>query len=282
MATPIEIFQTKVTTAADALALINGVFQWAFGPTPPSITFPFLNWANTDTNSWYQRNADDNAWVFKGALDAAFAPMNGWISGLTAVYVSPNQMKIETLNITDRIQQGTKIRYKQGDTWKYDFVSETAFSTDSLLTLMGGSTVEDAPITDFAFGNIANPIGWPFGVDYIKGSNENGTWRKWADGTLECWGVKDLGSVSITQSEGGFYRSDGSTYCNFPVAFYSLPTFCEVQIYQVDSNHYIWLLPQSYNSLSTTQTWYFFLGRGDSATINNVKVSYHAIGRWKE
>lgn len=72
MANPIEIFQTKVTTAADALALINGVFQWAFGPNEPSITFPFLNWADTGNDLWKQRNADDNGWIVRGKLSEAY------------------------------------------------------------------------------------------------------------------------------------------------------------------------------------------------------------------
>lgn len=72
MAAPIEIFQTKVTTAADALALINGVFQWAFGPNEPSITFPFLNWGDTGNDLWKQRNADDNGWIIRGKLSEAY------------------------------------------------------------------------------------------------------------------------------------------------------------------------------------------------------------------
>lgn len=72
MANPIEIFQTKVTTAVDALALINGVFQWAFGPNEPSITFPFLNWADTGNDLWKQRNADDNGWIIRGKLSEAY------------------------------------------------------------------------------------------------------------------------------------------------------------------------------------------------------------------
>lgn len=72
MANPIEIFQTKVTTAVDALALINGVFQWAFGPNEPSITFPFLNWADTGNDLWKQRKADDNGWIVRGRLSEAY------------------------------------------------------------------------------------------------------------------------------------------------------------------------------------------------------------------
>ncbi len=72
MGEPIEIFETQVTSATEALALINGVFQWAFGPTEPSIVFPFLNWADTANNLWKQRNEDNNGWVIKGKLTNPF------------------------------------------------------------------------------------------------------------------------------------------------------------------------------------------------------------------
>ena len=121
-------------------------------------------------------------------------------------------------------------------------------------------------------------------VDYIveQGSNATGNWTKWNSGKMEVWGVKDLGRVSITQSQGALYRTSVTYSCDFPAAFYSLPTFCEVQIYQVGSDRYAWLAPYSYNSLSSTKTWNFLLVRSESGTIDNVKVSYHAIGRWKE
>ena len=84
------------------------------------------------------------------------AIQTGWIIENPTVvsYVSANQIKIVGLDWSDRIQQGTKIRYKQGGEYKYDFVSEVSFATDSTLTLLGGSTVEDLPITDFAYSNI--------------------------------------------------------------------------------------------------------------------------------
>ena len=139
---------------------------------------------------------------------------HGWVSGLTAVYVSSNKIKIEGLDVTDRIQKGTKIRYKQGAIYKYDFVSSIAFSTDTTLTLMGGSTVTNAEVAGFWFSNSATPLGWTYGVDYIQGMNENGTWKKYVDGTLECWGI-----VVAT------YFDDYTLYKNwtYPAQFISKP-----------------------------------------------------------
>jgi hypothetical protein len=279
MATPIEIFQTKVTTAADALALINGVFQWAFGPTPPSITFPFLNWADTGTNSWYQRNADDNAWIFKGALDSAFAPMDGWINGLNSVYVSSVSIKIESMDVRDRIQQGTKIRYKQGGEYKYDFVSEVSFATDSILTLMGGSTVEDETITDFAYSNIATPVGWPFGVDYIEGKNATGTWKKWVNGNQECEGRYVFTNIDVSVAYGSMYRSNLFEGLTLPIEFLSVD-ICLLDIQQV-SSALSWLAigasaPTSIYSQS------FHIVRATSGTLSEIVIGLKAKGRWKE
>lgn len=176
MADPIEIFQTKITTAADALSLINGVFQWAFGSTPPSVTFPFLNWADTGANRWWQRNADDNAWIFKGALDVAFMPIDGWITGPNPVYVSATSIKIVGIDVRDRIQKGTKFRYKQGGNWKYGACYGISFSTDTTILITGGNdyTVASTAITDFSYSNIENPIGYPHWFNYTPSWAANG------------------------------------------------------------------------------------------------------------
>ncbi len=284
MANPIEIFQTKATTAADALALINGVFQWAFGPTPPSITFPYLNWADTGTNSWYQRNADDNAWIFKGALDSAFAPMDGWIDGLNLIYVSSTSIKIESMDVRDRIQQGTKIRYKQGGEYKYDFVSEISFTIDSVLTLMGGSTVEDLPITDFAYSSIANPIGWPFGCDYIGGSNTNGTWKKWVDGTLECWATASWTGVNITNPQGAIYVNSETEVifqATWPHAFIDTTSLEQTNVSIRTSNApRAWLIYRL--TANVTQTTRVFVARDASSTDNALTLVFYGKGRWNQ
>lgn len=138
--------------------------------------------------------------------------------------------------------------------------------------------------TDEQISTIVTPIVTP-PADYIveQGSNANGNWTKWNSGKMEVWGVKYIGSVPITQSEGGIYVSADSYMCFFPVAFYSSPAFCEVQIYLVGSNHDLWVVPRTYGDygLRTNRTWYFKFARGDSDTVDTVSVSYHAIGRWK-
>ncbi len=118
----------------------------------------------------------------KIGVDGAATYLNGvfetgWIPGeqkdltsetlkkpVTVEYVAANQIKIVGLDWGNRIQKGTKIRYKQGGGWKYGVVfADVEFSTDSIISLTGGSDYEvaNAEITDFYFSNIENPVGWP-------------------------------------------------------------------------------------------------------------------------
>jgi hypothetical protein len=198
---------------------------------------------------------------------------HGWVSGLTAVYVSATSIKIEGLDVTDRIQQGTKIRYKQGVEYKYDFVSEVSFATDSTLTLLGGSTVEDEAITEFWFSNIANPIGWPFGVDYIQGSNENGAWKKWVDGTKECEGKIALNNINISSTSGSVYRSDPFKI-TWPCEFSSPPK----AYYEINSSGsgLLWLSTKS--NISTIESNNLHIVCSKSVTERSFEIVFRVKG----
>lgn len=224
------------------------------------------------TNCYYSILINPIGWPESWGL----ADIGGWTSGLTAVYVSSNEIKIEGLDVTDRIQQGTKIRYKQGGEYKYDFVSEINFATDSVLTLLGGSTVEDLPITDFAYSNIANPIGWPFGVNYIQGTNENGTWRKWADGTLECWETKTFTSVAVTTLWGaGIYLSPPEIV-TWPISFTVIASVNINVIARTPAN----FVPISVEA-AELYLGYFYFWKPVSCTYDSITVGFCAKGRWK-
>jgi hypothetical protein len=204
---------------------------------------------------------------------------HGWVSGLTAVYVSATSIKIEGLDVTDRIQQGTKIRYKQGVEYKYDFVSEVSFATDSTLTLMGGSTVEDLPITDFAYSNIANSIGWPFGADYIEGENDNGNWKMRVDGTLECWGeqvyVADVNAVGA----GSVFRNGGSSFnVNWPCEFQDPPI---ENLTLVSSAPFSWIGSTGVAPTTIKSSRISLMSATSYASGAEFCVHFYAIGRWR-
>ena len=110
------------------------------------------------------------------------------------------------------------------------------------------------------------------------GSNTNGYYKKYADGTLEVWGQVNIGSVTISTAAGSLYRSDVILGLTYPYTFYAAPPFREL-IPQSASG--LFLLFQT-NVTSTTDTGSFYLTRGNSATVNNVTIGFHAIGRWKQ
>lgn len=262
--------------------LLNAHAQWYCNDIEPVTTYPFQNWADTANNLWKQRNENNDGWIVRGVLNAiqfGLTPIDGWTSGLTAVYVSSNEIKIEDLDVTDRIQQGTKIRYKQGGEYKYDFVSEVSFATDSTLTLMGGSTVEEEAITDFAYSNIANPIGWPFGVDYIEGENANGVWKMWADGDLEAEGTFQI-AIDIASKTGELFRSDPFNI-PLPYEFHSVISVQYSLIHQSDLGmHMIGI--GTPGGATMTQIENLVVYRTVSGTGGTFKIGFRVKGRWKE
>ena len=108
----------------------------------------------------------------------------------------------------------------------------------------------------------------------MSGSNENGSWIKFPDGTMICWGVKSYGSLSFSSSWGSVYETARFELGNFSQSFAEVP----VVTLQCYSGATCW--PESINPTvnSLGQTW---LMRPSSGTYDNIKLFYIAIGRWK-
>lgn len=81
---------------------------------------------------------------------------DGWIrDSRTWVYVSSTSFKIVGVNTTSLFPVGTKIRLKQGGTYKYFYVIGNVFSTDTTITVTGGSeyALTNATITSNYFSH---------------------------------------------------------------------------------------------------------------------------------
>lgn len=88
---------------------------------------------------------------------------DGWIgSTSTWVYVSATSFKITGSDVTALFPVGTKIKLTQ-TTAKYFYVTAASFSTDTTVTVTGGSdyTLANAAITAPYFSNAATPQGFP-------------------------------------------------------------------------------------------------------------------------
>ena len=87
----------------------------------------------------------------------------GWIPvSDTWTYVSATSFKIAGKNVASRFPKGTKIKLVQTST-KYFYVVATAYSTDTTITVTGGSdyTLDNNAITGQAYSYAAAPQGFP-------------------------------------------------------------------------------------------------------------------------
>lgn len=108
-----------------------------------------------------------------------------------------------------------------------------------------------------------------------QGASGIWTYRKWSDGTAECWGRN---SATITfAAVGNGWRGSGGIV-DFPFTFTSAPYV--IATHNGDSSTYWSAISNA--QPSTTMTGSFTFERMVS-TVGSMKVSYsiYAIGKWK-
>ena len=117
------------------------------------------------------------------------------------------------------------------------------------------------------------------GVAYITETGTSGIWtyRKWSDGTAECWGTHSW-TISSWTGWGSTYYSTYSGNISYPSGlFNATPT---VTADGHASTEDCWLAGRSGGS--STQTPSYFLMRSSSGTNNITGYLYiHAIGKWQ-
>ena len=117
-----------------------------------------------------------------------------------------------------------------------------------------------------------------------SGENNNGTYIKYADGTLICTIRKEI-NVVISQAWGSLYIGENFVYDNtnvpiqftFPVAFVENP---EVN-YSISGGNSALVMPWINSTTPLTTTDRLALVRGNSSTSQTYTINITAIGRWK-
>lgn len=108
---------------------------------------------------------------------------DGWIdSTQTWTYVSATTFKITGTDVTAQFPVGTKIKLTQ-TTAKYFYVTAATFSTDTTVTVTGGTdyTLANAAITSPMYSYIATPQGFPDWFAWtptLSGRFNNSKWTK--------------------------------------------------------------------------------------------------------
>lgn len=123
-------------------------------------------------------------------------------------------------------------------------------------------------------GTVSQTAGVPTGTIIERGSNANGEYVKYADGTMIATFNRSLATQSISTALGSLFYGTQSSGWTFPVAFIANPSVTSVV--QVPSQ-IVW--SSAYTTLSTTSASFYVLSGVSLASVT-VNQSLMAIGRW--
>lgn len=105
------------------------------------------------------------------------------------------------------------------------------------------------------------------------GTNTDGTYIKYEDGTLVCYGDKVLGITNCNSAVGSVFYTPQLNIGVYPINFTSIPTV-NITIKGI-------LGIAEFTSQTKTEIGKIYLFNGSPRTGVNIIVSYYAIGRWK-
>ena len=107
-----------------------------------------------------------------------------------------------------------------------------------------------------------------------SGSNSNGTWVKWMDGTMICYKHINFGDVVITTAWGSFYETASDYSCgNYPQAFVETPC---ISIMPINT-----CFVEKRANTTATSWGSFWACRPAQYDSFSLVVDCIAIGRWK-
>lgn len=159
-------------------------------------------------------------------------------------------------------------------------VVELATSSETLTGTDSSRAITPKGLYDTGYYNKGNVVGTvsqsggiPTGAVIERGSNANGTYVRYADGTQICWLYTVVTNQSITNAYGSFYQNTRTMV--FPVAFSEVPS--------VSCSCFKWGTSASWGTISDISTSTFLPRAIDILprdTGTSTSIAYQAIGRW--
>jgi hypothetical protein len=134
------------------------------------------------------------------------------------------------------------------------------------------SSIKTALSAQFAVGTVSQSGGVPTGAVIESGSNSNGNWVRFADGTQLCWGAGTRTDIALT-AYGSLYEGDFSV--TFPVAFSAAPVAILAGCYP--SGNRAW---GGCVTTSTTGALFSAFDVTARSLGTSFNVSWFASGRW--
>ena len=128
-------------------------------------------------------------------------------------------------------------------------------------------------------GTVTQSGGVPTGAVFEYGSNANGSYIKYADGTMICWRVVSV-TVTLDTSVGALFGSPAQSAINYPVEFAAAPSFNIYGNGYVPPSTALAILTVSVTLGTATATGQWGVWRAASLASGNVDAHVVAIGRW--
>jgi len=181
---------------------------------------------------------------------------DGWTNSEdTWVYVSASSFKVTGKNVTSMFRKGTKIKLVQSSTWKYFYVVSSSFSTDTTITITGGSdyTLANSTISSPRYSYAENPQTFP-------------QWFNWTP-TLTGYAVNPTNTVYRFNISGGkvfvSVREVTNGTSNATTIHITLPVTAATITNQ------IWMYPAAYvdNNVISTTWGRGVIGSGDNKIV---------------
>lgn len=199
---------------------------------------------------------------------------NAWITGSTAIPAGPN--------ISQAIAGDIDAGFTMAQSYDVEITVRDALAAATILKqVTSGVPVLDmyrkedqvgvsiGAFYDTQAGGLLQMAGVPL---LSTGTSGIWTWRKWADGTAECWGT-DVRTFAIETSSGGMYYSENMIV--------SLPiTFTEIGCFNADVLD-TWAMGKAVYADPVKGRVAYKAVRGTEYRETSVKTSLHVMGRWK-
>lgn len=224
-----------------------------------------------------------NAISFENGVIAVNTYANGSLQNLKEI--APDLKAGETYMLNFKTTGSTKNIYLDGSKSVWFMGQQhtiTQEELDSYIIVYGEwESSETVYISEIQIEKSLEPTEYTSykGFGYESGSNENGSWIKYDDGTMICMNTISVDSMEITTAWGSGFRSNTFNFDNFPQPFISKPYYANIVFDGSEdgmSGEIMKMTPAT-----TTNVGAYHLFRPMSATISNFYISYFAVGRWK-
>ncbi len=204
---------------------------------------------------------------------------------MTSGYIEVKPNTQYTINLVDAtsLSSGGIMQYDSNFNWIQPGIPETqvvmTFTTTSTTKYVRFVLRNDAKDNIQFEENTEATEYTPF-AGYIveSGSNDNGSWIKYSDGSMICYGNKDV-TLDCSQTWGNLFVGRYENYISFPQEFIDIPL---LQIHtRSTTNASSWLISYDKTTVSKSNFYEVDIAR---ATANNsvpITITFIAIGKWK-